>query len=461
MTDARSTIASRFDGADFYDRAARVQAIAASDLADKLASLYADRRAPKRILELGCGTGILTRALRRLFPHVQITAIDLSPRMVERTRQTVPDAVFHVMDAETPTLDGPFDLICSSFCLQWFTDRQAAFRRLGQLLAPGGRIEVTTLARGSFAQWRNSCEALGLPCGFPDYPTLGTLQAEWPTTLRGQWRITTLSDPVGSARQFLLDLKAIGATAPRTGSTPLPARDLRRVMEHFDRNADSMDYQVAFGSAGKQPRFFVTGTDTGIGKTLVSAILTKALGATYWKPLQTGLSEEAGDTASVTTLAGLTPERIISPAYAFQAPLSPQDAGALEKVTVTLDRLALPETHTSLVVEGAGGLMVPLNDDTLLIDWLAEIDLPVILVCRSGLGTINHTLLSLAALRERGIVVAGIVMSGTPNAGNRAAIERLGNVSVLAEIPLLDDVTPERVAIEAEKLARVLRSQGY
>ncbi|NVN02409.1 MULTISPECIES: dethiobiotin synthase [Asaia] len=460
MTDARSTIASRFDSADFYEEAARVQAIAASALADRLAALYADRPAPKRILELGCGTGILTRALRRLFPKGQLTAIDLSPRMVERTRQAVPDAVVRVMDAETPTLDGSFDLICSSFCMQWFTDRKAAFRRLARLLTPGGRIEVTTLAQGSFAQWRASCEALGLPCGFPDYPALPLLQTEWPYALRGQWTVTPLRDPVGSARHFLRDLKAIGATTPRTGSTPLPARDLRRVMQHFDRTADSMDYQVAFGSAEKQARFFVTGTDTGIGKTLVSAILTRALGATYWKPFQTGLNEEAGDTAGVTTLAELTPDRVIPPAYAFQAPLSPQDAAALENIVVRPDTLRLPEANKPLVVEGAGGLMVPLNDDTLLIDWVADLDLPVILVCRSGLGTINHTLLSLAALRERGIEIAGIVMSGVPNAGNRAAIERFGKIAVLAEIPLLDDVTPERVAIEAEKLALTLSVQG-
>lgn len=205
----------------------------------------------------------------------------------------------------------------------------------------------------------------------------------------------------------------------------------------------------------------MTGTDTGIGKTLVSAILTKALNATYWKPFQTGLSEEDGDTASVSGLAGLTPERLIPPAYAFQAPLSPQDAARLENVTVRPNDLTLPQANAPLVVEGAGGLMVPLNDDTLLIDWLTTLSLPVILVCRSGLGTINHTLLSLAALRERAIPIAGVVMSGVPNAGNRAAIEHFGNVTVLAEIPLLDDISPQRVAIEAEKLAETLRACGF
>ncbi|GAB6855420.1 dethiobiotin synthase [Asaia astilbis] len=461
MTEARREIAARFDSAEGYEGAARVQALAATKLADRLAKRYADRPAPGRILELGCGTGLLTRQLRRLFPDASLTALDLSPRMVERARASVPDAVFHVMDAEYPELDGPFDLICSNFCLQWFSNRHAAFARLSALLSPEGRIEVTTLARGSFAQWRSSCDDLDLACGFPDYPDHRALQAEWPSTLTGTWTIAPLTDPVASARQFLLELKSIGATTPRAGSHPLTTRDLRRVMQHFDRSAQSMDYQVAFGSAEKRRGFFVTGTDTGIGKTLVSAILTKALNATYWKPFQTGLSEEDGDTASVSGLAGLTPERLIPPAYAFQAPLSPQDAARLENVTVRPNDLTLPQANAPLVVEGAGGLMVPLNDDTLLIDWLTTLSLPVILVCRSGLGTINHTLLSLAALRERAIPIAGVVMSGVPNAGNRAAIEHFGNVTVLAEIPLLDDISPQRVAIEAEKLAETLRACGF
>jgi len=461
VTTARNSVATCFDNARDYDTSARVQAAAAAELAHSLTRLYADRPAPARILELGCGTGILTRALRLIFPQAALTAIDLSPRMIERAREAVPDVRFHVMDAEYPVLEDCFDLICSSFCLQWFTDRRAAFRRLERMLAPHGRIEVTTLARGSFSQWRDACDTLDLPCGFPEYPGLDALQDEWPETLRGSWTIRKFSDPVGSARQFLLDLKAIGATTPREGSESLTGRDLRRIMQEFDRKAGIMDYQVAFGSARKQARFLVTGTDTGIGKTLVSAILTKALNATYWKPFQTGLSEEAGDTASVMKLAGLSPSQILPCAYAFQAPLSPQDAAALENVTVTLDNLDLPQTDSPLVVEGAGGLMVPLNDDTLLIDWVAGLDLPVILVCRSGLGTINHTLLSLSALRKHGISVAGVVMSGIPNARNRAAIEHFGQVKVLSEIPFLAEITPETIATEAGKLARSLHEQGY
>jgi len=454
-------IAARFDTAEHYDQAARVQAFTAIALAQRIASRVTPDNPPRRILELGCGTGALTRLLRGLFPAAEITAIDLSPGMIARAARAVPDICYHVMDAEHPTLPGPFDLICSSFCMQWFSNREAAFRRLAHLLAPGGRLEVTTLAEGSFAQWREACAAQSLPCGFPDYPTARTLVAELPPSLQGEWSLETQRDPVGSARAFLLDLKKIGATTPKEASRKLTAPELRRVMQHFDRMTNEMDYQIAFGSAVKTRGVFVTGTDTGIGKTLVSAILTRALDATYWKPFQTGLSDEAGDTHSVSALAALPASRVMAPAHAFLAPLSPQDAAAAEGRTVNLEGLTLPDCTGPLVVEGAGGLMVPLNDETLLIDWAATLGLPVILVTRSTLGTINHTLLSLEALKQRSIAIAGVVMSGPPNAANRAAIEHFGQVPVLAEIPLLDAITPQSVAQEAERLRETLRLQGF
>jgi len=454
-------IAACFDLARDYDRAARVQARTATALADRIAKRYASSAPPARILELGCGTGALTRKLSALFPNAEITAIDLSPGMIARAREAVPGVIYHVMDAEHPEVTGPFDLICSSFCIQWFNDRAAAFRRLAHLLTPGGRLEVTTLAQGSFAQWREACEAEGLPCGFPDYPALSQLSADYPTSLRGIWEGETQRDPVGTARRFLQDLRTIGATTPREGSRALTSTQLRRVMQHFDRMTNEMDYRIAYGSAVRTRGVFVTGTDTGIGKTLVSAIVTKALDATYWKPFQTGLSDEAGDTASVTTLAELPSSRVIPPAYAFLAPLSPQDAAALEGREVDPTALTLPESDRTLVVEGAGGLMVPLNSDTLLVDWAATLDLPVILVCRSGLGTINHTLLSIEALRQRNMAIAGVVMSGTPNPANRAAIAHFGRVPVLAEIPHLDEVTPQHITRQAETLRDALHRAGF
>jgi malonyl-CoA O-methyltransferase len=202
-------------------------------------------------------------------------------------------------------------------------------------------------------------------------------------------------------------------------------------------------------------RVFVTGTDTGVGKTLVSACLVRAWDAAYWKPLQTGLADEPGDTASVTTLAELTPDRCHAPAHALAAPLAPHAAALLEGVSIRLDELVLPAETRSLVVEGAGGLMVPINDRALMIDLIAQLGLPAVLVARSTLGTINHTLLGLEALRARNLPIAGVILNGPPNPGNRAAIEQFGRVRILAEIPPLSPLDAAAVArVAAECIPR-------
>ena len=191
---------------------------------------------------------------------------------------------------------------------------------------------------------------------------------------------------------------------------------------------------------------FVTGTDTGVGKTLVSAVLCRAWGADYFKPLQTGLAEEAGDTPTVTGLAGLTPDRVHPPVYALQAPLSPHAAAELEGVSLDATSLRLPQTERPLVVEGAGGVLVPVAADCLMIDLIARFGLSAVVVARSTLGTINHTLLTLEALRRRGCAVAGVVMNGPRSPGNVAAVETFGRVRVLFEVHPLSAVTTASVA---------------
>ncbi len=180
---------------------------------------------------------------------------------------------------------------------------------------------------------------------------------------------------------------------------------------------------------------FVTGTDTNVGKTVVSACLAGAWNAAYWKPVQTGLADDPGDSATVTSLAGLPAERVFAPVYAFQAPLSPHAAAAAEGAMIELDAIARPPTRQFLIVEGAGGVLVPLNRSAFMIDLIRKLDLPVVLVARSTLGTINHTLLSIGALRARQVAIAGVVMNGPPDSGNRRAIEQFGRVRVLAELP--------------------------
>ena len=152
-------------------------------------------------------------------------------------------------------------------------------------------------------------------------------------------------------------------------------------------------------------------------------------------------------------LSGCDAGRIHPPAIALRAPLSPEDAASLEGIVFDPAALMLPGAMTTgdppLVVEGAGGVLVPLDDQTLMVELIQRLGLPVVLVARSTLGTINHTLLSLEALRARGVVVAGVVLNGPPNPGNRLAIERHGKVKVLAELPTaatLDDATLQRFA---------------
>ncbi|MEO0034033.1 MAG: hypothetical protein RLZZ501_56 [Pseudomonadota bacterium] len=183
---------------------------------------------------------------------------------------------------------------------------------------------------------------------------------------------------------------------------------------------------------------FVTGTDTGIGKTLVSAWLARSWRASYWKPIQSG-TIEGTDPAWVGRMApGI---EIIPPAVELQAPLSPHEAARRERRRIDLSTLVLPERER-LVVEGAGGAMVPINDSALMVDLMVRFGLPTVVVARSGLGTINHTLMTLEVLRRRRVPLLGVVLNGQRNPANREAIEHFGGVPVLAEIQPLPAVTP-------------------
>jgi dethiobiotin synthetase len=187
--------------------------------------------------------------------------------------------------------------------------------------------------------------------------------------------------------------------------------------------------------------FFVTGTDTDVGKTVVAAWLVARLGACYWKPVQAGAEPET-DSQIVRRLSGASPDRILPEAYVLAEPIAPHEAARRAGIAIDMAKLDPPPCDGPLVVEGAGGLMVPLDDQSFVIDLARELELPLILVARSTLGTINHTLLSLEAIRRRGLPLAGVVVNGPETPHNRAAIERYGKVEVIAEIPWLEQVTP-------------------
>ena len=206
-------------------------------------------------------------------------------------------------------------------------------------------------------------------------------------------------------------------------------------------------------------RLVVCGTDTDVGKTVVSALLVHGLGAHYWKPVQCGLENGEGDRDRVQRWLGLPGERIIPEAYRLEAPVSPHWASALEGgdplhpgAPIDPQRLNLPAHPGALVVETAGGLLVPLRLDLLQIEQLQRWQLPVLLVARSGLGTLNHTLLSLEALRQRGIPVLGVLLNGPPHANNLTTLEQLAGAPILGCLPPLEAINSVSLAEQWQQL---------
>lgn len=189
-------------------------------------------------------------------------------------------------------------------------------------------------------------------------------------------------------------------------------------------------------------RLIVTGTDTGIGKTVFAAALTDALGAHYWKPVQSGLEEET-DSQIVARLGSIPTDRILPETWRLTTPASPHLSAELDGVQIDPAALTPPDVPGPLVIEGAGGLMVPLTRTTLLIDVFAHWGLPVVLCARTALGTINHTLLSVEALRARSIPIAGIAFIGEEKADSQRIIAELAQVRVLGRLPVITPLGPD------------------
>jgi dethiobiotin synthetase len=184
----------------------------------------------------------------------------------------------------------------------------------------------------------------------------------------------------------------------------------------------------------------VAGTDTGIGKTVFSAGLADLLGAHYWKPVQSGLEGET-DSQIVAQLGGLCDDRIVPERYLLQTPASPHQAAAIDGVQIEACALGVPDVPGRLVIEGSGGLMVPLDRSTLFIDIFAAWQIPVVLCARTALGTINHSLLSIEALRRRNIEILGIAFIGEANSESERAICEIGGVRRLGRLPWLTRLT--------------------
>ncbi len=194
-------------------------------------------------------------------------------------------------------------------------------------------------------------------------------------------------------------------------------------------------------------RLFVTGTSTGVGKTVVSSILTAGLHANYWKPVQSGLEKyprPATDSLWVKKHLQLDARRIIPEKYLFETPVSPHLAARIEGRQIVLSEIVSSfkniDANQALVVEGAGGALVPLNDKHLLVDLMVALQLPVVVVTHSNLlGTINHTLMTVEVLRARGLRILGIILNGKVNLFNLEAIEKYSQVPVIAQIDRLEN----------------------
>jgi dethiobiotin synthetase len=189
-------------------------------------------------------------------------------------------------------------------------------------------------------------------------------------------------------------------------------------------------------------RFVVTGTGTGVGKTIFAAALTAALKGIYWKPVQSGL---VGETDS-ETVARLSGRPVLPEAYRLKLPASPHKSAAAEGATIDPGRLTLPATDAALIVEGAGGLMVPLTGEMLFIDLFQQWNVPLILCAHTSLGIINQALLSLEAIRTRNIPLLGLAFIGEANEDSERTIAQFGKVKRLGRLAGVTAMTPDNLA---------------
>lgn len=198
-------------------------------------------------------------------------------------------------------------------------------------------------------------------------------------------------------------------------------------------------------------RLFISGIGTDVGKTLAAAIITEALQADYWKPVQSG--NDQPDSKTVADLVSNPLTKIHPEAYSFKAPLSPHQAAALEQRSIDMAQIIIaPGTSNHLVIEGAGGLLVPLNDGHYAIDLARACDAEVVLVIRNYLGCINHSLLSIAYLKSNGFRIKGLVLNGDFAPEVRSAIVKDGDIPVLAEIPVMNDISRDTVKQQAARI---------
>ena len=204
-------------------------------------------------------------------------------------------------------------------------------------------------------------------------------------------------------------------------------------------------------------KLFITGIGTDIGKTIVSSIVVEALNADYWKPIQSG-DLHLTDTMKVQSFVSNNTSVFHSEVYKFQNPLSPRAAAEIEQIRIDLEQIKLPQTNNRLIIEGARGLMVPLNDQHFIIDLIQKTDAEVILVSRNYLGSINHTLLTYELLKQRNIKIKGLIFNGNENMATENSIVNYTKLPVLLNINEEQLFTKEIVAAYAKSFLKNYKS---
>lgn len=199
--------------------------------------------------------------------------------------------------------------------------------------------------------------------------------------------------------------------------------------------------------------FFITGTDTGIGKTFISSLLMIKYRGTYWKSIQSGLLKES-DTEYVKRITGLASSHFIEEAYKLTEPRSPHESAMLDSISIDIGLLTqLPKIKNQpLIVEGAGGLMVPITPEYMMIDLIADLGIPAILVIRGVLGTLNHTLMSLEVMRYRGIKIHSVIINGHIQFDNYNSLKNISKVENIVHIPFVSDYSKSNLMSIADNL---------
>lgn len=202
-------------------------------------------------------------------------------------------------------------------------------------------------------------------------------------------------------------------------------------------------------------RYFITGIDTNVGKTIVSAVLVEALEADYWKPIQSGYTDGT-DLKELSKLISNSTTKLHPEVYSFAAPVSPHLAAAIENKKIQLNDIVLPETKNHMIIEGAGGMMVPLNKNSYVIQLARELDAEIILVVRNYLGCINHSLLSIDYLLRNKYKVKGLILNGNFDPLVESAITQYSDIPVLAKFPEQGEIDKAKVSLLAANIKKEL-----